>query len=1209
MLRLGIPDYRLPPEVLQTEIDDIAEIGVEIKTGMTAGVDFQVKDLMEKDGYESVFLAVGLHNSMKLGVEGEDAEGIMHGVEFLRSAALKEDIPLGEKVVVIGGGNVAVDVARTARRLGVKKVDMVCLEQREEMPAHSWEIEEAEEEGIDLHCSWGPLRFIIDNNKVTGVELKSCTSVFDAEGKFCPEYDETQRHSLDADNVLVAIGQAGDLEFLKGFVDIGRGINVNEDLSTNVPGVFAGGDATYGPKMAIDAIAAGRKAAWEIDKYLNDGKNTVEPPLIETTDIETADYFKPLDVPEQSRRELTILPASGRQDNFNELEQPFTEEEAKAEAARCLSCGVCARCGVCEIVCEPKAIRYRDTEKLEDYRVGSVVLAPGYECFDPSTIDEYGYTKFADVVSALEFERILSASGPYGGHIQRMSDGTDPKKIAFIQCVGSRDKQHGNPYCSSVCCMYTIKEAVIAKEHSPELDITIYYMDIRAFGKEFDYYYKRAVEEVGIHFVRSRVASIEQEEGAEGKSDQLKLNFTGEDDEISSDLFDMVVLSTGLVPNKDTVEFAKRLGVKLNDYNYCETTTLAPLSTSREGVYACGVFSEPKDIPETIAQASGAAGTAMLYSVPRLEEELSSDESGGEAGVPEKVSPDVMEQPPRIGVAVCNCGINIGKVVKVSEVAEYASTLPDVAIAEDVLYACSQDIQEKIKKMIIENNLNRFVVASCTPRTHEPLFQETLKEVGLNPFLFELVNIREHCSWVHSQEPEKATEKAKDLVRKACARVTMLEPLEMAKLDIVKSALVIGGGPAGMTAALTLGNLGYPVHLLESTDALGGNLRNIHVLPDGSNPQEFLEELKSKVEGNDNITVFKNTSILDISGHIGHFTTKIAIEKEEGGEAGGEREIEDGAIIVATGGVEYQPTEYNFKESDSVILQRDFEERLVSGKISEGSVAMIQCIGSRSEEYGWCSRVCCTEAIKNAKLYKEKVPDGNVIILYKDIRTYGFKEDYYEQASALGVKFIRYDDDAPPRVETGEGGKLNLFVLDRVSGEELQLNVDLCVLSAGIHPNPTNGALSEMLKVPVSRDGFFLEAHMKLRPVDFYTEGIFLCGLAHSPKSLDEALTQAYGAVARANTVLARDHLELGGIVANVEGEKCAVCLTCVRMCPFQVPQINDENVAFIELAKCQGCGICVAECPAKAIQLAHFKDHQIMAETDALLASEEGEK
>jgi heterodisulfide reductase subunit A-like polyferredoxin len=1108
MLRLGIPDYRLPHEVLQAEIDDIEKMGVVIKTGMRAGKDFQIKELFDQ-GYEAVFIAVGLHNSIKLNVDGEDADGVMNGVAFLRDAALESPIKLGEKVIVIGGGNVAVDVARSARRLGAKKVDMVCLETRSEMPAHSWEVEEAEDEGVTIHNSWGPLKFNTDNGKVIGVELKSCTSVFDAEGKFCPEYDESNRTTMDADAVIVAIGQSADLDFLNGYVEVGRGISVDENQSTNVTGVFAGGDVTYGPKMAIDAINSGRMAAWAIDKYLNDGKNSAEPPLIERVDLDTAEYYKPDDIDEAPRKKLALIPSDERVKDFREIEECYSEEDAKAEASRCLSCGICARCGLCEVVCEANAVRYDDSEKIAEYKVGSIVLAPGYECFDPSVIDEYGYSQYRDVVTALEFERILSASGPYAGHIQRLSDGKDPKKIAFIQCVGSRDRNHGNPYCSSVCCMYTIKEAVIAKEHSPELDITVYYMDIRAFGKEFDYYYNRAKDEVGINFVRSRVANIERLEG-EGGSDQLKLNYTGEDDEIKSDIFDMVVLSTGLVPNHDTLEFAKTLDVNLNEHSYCGTELLTPLDTSRKGVYVCGAFSEPKDIPETIAQASGAAGTAMLYTVPRSPEEMtSSDAEGG----PEMLSPDVWApgEPPRIGVIVCNCGINIGKVVRVSDVAEYAKNLPGVVISEDALYSCSQDVQERIKKLILENKLNRFVVASCTPRTHEPLFQETLKEVGLNPYLFELVNIREHCSWVHSNEPEKATDKSMDLVRKAVARVAMLEPLEKAKLEIVKSALVIGAGPAGMTAAAALGDLGYKVHLQERTGELGGNLRALHKLPDGSNPQEYLEGLTSKVTNHENITIYRNTEIRDISGHIGHFTTSFKHTPQ--GSGGPEEElIDDGVIIVATGGMEYQPVEFHHNDSEKVMSMRMFESKLSKNEVNAKSVVMVNCIGSRSKEYGWCSRVCCNMAIKDAMFYKEKVPDGQVYILFKDIRTYGFKEEYYENASAAGIRFIRYDDDNMPKLELTDSGNLKMIVHDFTTGEELELDPDLCVLSAGIHPDKSNGQLSEMLKVPLNTDGFFLEAHMKLRPVDFYTEGVFLCGLAHSPKNLSESLAQAYGA-------------------------------------------------------------------------------------------------
>lgn len=859
------------------------------------------------------------------------------------------------------------------------------------------------------------------------------------------------------------------------------------------------------------------------------------------------------------------------------------------------------KCKRCLDACKAKAVFFEDKVKKLEWNVSSVVLAPGYTTFDAKKISEYGYGIYKDVVTALEFERILSASGPYGGHIQRLSDGKDPKKIAFIQCVGSRDRSNGNPYCSSVCCMYAMKEAVIAKEHSPEVDITIFYMDIRAHGKEFDYYYNNAKTDQGIHFVRSRVAAIDETEPGEDGMVRLKISYDDETEEIGSEDFDMVVLSTGFVPTSESVEMAKRLGLDLNDYDFCSTELLTPLKTSKEGVYVCGAFSEPKDIPETIAQASGAAGIAMQHSVPTMttEEEPAEDLKKAPAS---KAEGDV-----RTGVLVCNCGINIGKVVKVPEVAEYAQKLEGVVVSEEVMYACSQDVQEKIKEMIAEHNLDRLLVASCTPRTHEPLFQETISEAGLNPHMFELVNIREHCSWVHSQEREKATEKAKVLVRKGVTRVSLLEPLEKAKLPIQKSALVIGGGPAGLTAASAMSNLGFHVNLLESTGELGGNLKHIHYLPRGAKPQEFLNKLKSSVEDNQNVDVYLNTDVKDISGHIGHFTTNFTHSQNGGGDAV-KATIDDGVIIVATGGNEYQPTEYHYYDSERVLTQREFEAKVVNNGVSAKTVAMVQCVGSRSKEFGWCSRVCCTEAIKNAIMYKEKMPESNIYIFYRDIRTYGFKEDYFEKASELGIKFIRFEEDTPPVLDLADAGKLKLSFKEIITGEELQLEPDLFVLSTGIHPNPTNKPLSEMLKVPLNRDGFFLEAHMKLRPVDFYTDGIFLCGLAHNPKSLDEAVSQAYGAVARASTVLSKDHLRLGGIVASVEEDKCSVCLTCVRACPFQVPVINDRNVAYIELAKCQGCGICVSECPAKAIQLAHFKDFQILAETDSLLVVEEVE-
>ncbi|MCK4313907.1 CoB--CoM heterodisulfide reductase iron-sulfur subunit A family protein, partial [Candidatus Bathyarchaeota archaeon] len=688
---------------------------------------------------------------------------------------------------------------------------------------------------------------------------------------------------------------------------------------------------------------------------------------------------------------------------------------------------------------------------------------------------EYGYGRYPNVVSSIEFERILSATGPYSGVVLRPSDGKIPKKIAFIQCVGSRDTKTGNTYCSSACCMYGIKEAVIAQEHTPGVGCTIFFMDIRAYGKEFDSYYNRAKEEYKVRFVRSRVSNVQEISG----SRNLLVRHVVEE-EPREEEFNLVVLSVGMKPPKHAGKLADILGIKLNKYDFCSTNKFSPLETSRLGIYVCGAFSGPKDIPESVAQASGAAAKAAS---------IIASERGKLATVkelpPEK---DVSREEPRVGVFVCHCGINIGGTVNVPEVVEYAKTLPDVVYAEHNLYTCSQDTQKRIREKIEEFNLNRVIVASCTPRTHEPLFRETVQEAGLNPYLFEMANIRDQCSWVHMHEPEKATEKAKDLVRSVVAKARLLKPLKKPVVNVVPAGLVIGGGITGMTTALELARQGFEVHLVEKDKEFGGHLRTLHYTLEGDDPKEQLNKITKEVMETDKIHVYLGAEVVDVSGFIGNFKSKVMHNGEE-------KEIEHGIIIVATGAIEYKPTEYLYGLDPSVMTQHELEKKISKGEFRAKKVVMIQCVGARNEERPNCSRICCGQAIKNALKIKEISPETDIYVLYKDVRSYGFKEDYYRKAAEKGVLFINYEDERKPQV-ANENEKLKVKFWEPVIKKEVEIESDLVVLSAATIPNPDNKQLSEMLKVPLTKGGFFLEAHMKLRPVDFATDGIFLCGMA-----------------------------------------------------------------------------------------------------------------
>jgi heterodisulfide reductase subunit A len=850
---------------------------------------------------------------------------------------------------------------------------------------------------------------------------------------------------------------------------------------------------------------------------------------------------------------------------------------------RCIGCGICAE------ECKAKAVDYDQKEKILEIKVGSIIVSPGFDEFNARLKTEYGYGVYKNVVTSIEFERIMSATGPYMGAVLRPSDGDIPEKIAFIQCVGSRDEHCGNEYCSSVCCMYSIKEAVIAKEHGGNIKPSIFFMDMRAFGKEFDEYYNRAQNEYGIRFVRSRAAAVSEDP----KTSNLKIKFV-ENGEPKEEEFNMVVLAVGLRPPADAENLSRIMKFKLTEDGFAQTGVFTPVETSRPGIFVSGAFSAPKDIPMTVAEASGAAAKAGTEIAASRNTLVTKKEYPKET--------NVEGQEPRIGVFVCHCGINIGGVVKVPEVMEYAKTLPNVVYAEQNLYTCSQDTQEKIKEKVKELKLNRVVVASCTPRTHEPLFQNTIREAGLNAYLFEMANIRDQCSWIHMHEPKAATKKAKDLVRMAVAKSRLLEPLENLTLKVNQSALVVGGGVSGMISALELAKQGFKVHLVEKEKELGGNARKLHFLPSGDDPVAFVKQLDKQISSNPNITVYMNAKIKNIDGYVGNFKTTL-----ETGE-----QFEHGAVILAIGGQEYKPEgEYLYGKNKGVMTLLEFKEKLSKGEAKGNEYVFIQCVGSREDQHPNCSRVCCTGTMSAAKKIKEKDPNAKVWVLYRDIRTYGFREKYYKDAANAGVKFIRFEDKEKPKVEE-KGGKLEVSAKDEDTGKYIVLNPDYLVLAAGTRPQPDAGTLAPMCKVPQTKEGFFLEAHMKLRPVDFATEGIYLAGLAHGPKFLDESIAQALAASARAVTVLSKTTLEAEGIVASIDETLCDGCGMCVPTCEYKalevVPNKKEPNKKLVEVnvGLCKGCGACVGTCPAGALTQKGYKDSQIYAMIDAAL---EGDK
>lgn len=843
------------------------------------------------------------------------------------------------------------------------------------------------------------------------------------------------------------------------------------------------------------------------------------------------------------------------------------------------------RCGMCAKVCPAGAINFDDTAREHVLEVGSVVLALGFSRFDPSALDFTGYGRLPNVVTSMEFERLLSPSGPCMGHLERPSDGREPKRIAWLQCVGSRDiNRVGHPYCSSICCMFALKQAVIAKEHAHgDLESAIFYMDMRTHGKGFENYYNRAKDD-GVQFHRARIHSVIPAPADPGN---LQLRYVNEEGKVNFAEFDMVVLSTGLQVYRHTIELAAMLGLELDADNFIKTDSFNPVATSRPGIYVCGAASEPKDIPQSVMEASAAAAEAGRIMAPARWTETS-----------KKVYPaemDIHAQAPRIGVFVCHCGINISSVVDVQAVAAHAKDLPGVVFSQCNLFTCSQDTINQMVSIIKEQGLNRVVVASCSPRTHEPLFQETLRDAGLNMFLFEMANIRDQDSWVHQQEPEKATAKAKDLVAMAVARVRGEGALPYNTVPVTKSALVIGGGVAGMTAALSMAEQNYPVTLIEQSDILGGNGRKVYRNWKGEHFLPVINELAARVTSHPQISVRYNTEISDVTGSVGKFVTTFS----DG------HSFEHGVAVMAVGGQAYQPEgQWQFLHGVNPHVQTllELDKRFMDEDAALKEVkqaVFIHCVGSRIPERPYCSRVCCTHAIDSAVKLKELNPDMDVFMLYRDIRTYGQRERLYQDARAKGILFIRYDLEHLPRV-SDKDGQLVIHAHDPIIDADICVHPDLLVLATAVQPRQQTGSLSKFFKCAVDSQGFLLEAHMKLRPVDFATEGVFLAGLCHYPKPIEEAIAQAKAAAARAAIILAHDAVPAESVTAVVTGAKCTGCGLCVTVCAYNAVSLDENGISMVNTSMCKGCGACVAGCRSDAVTLKNIGNEQIMAAVDA---------
>ena len=849
------------------------------------------------------------------------------------------------------------------------------------------------------------------------------------------------------------------------------------------------------------------------------------------------------------------------------------------------------KCKICMGVCQNGAIDLNQQEEMVDVEVGAIILAPGFEVFDPSLRNDYGYGVMENVVTSLDFERILCSTGPYDGEIRRPSDQKHPHKIAWIQCVGSRQVlEGGNSYCSGVCCAYTQKQVILAKDHEADLEAKIFHNDIRAFGKDFERFYQRAENLPGVEFIRSYV-SIGKEDP---ETKNVTIRYATAEEGVKEEEFELVVLSVGLNPPENAAELADKFGIELNAHGFCKSNPLNPIETTRPGIFVSGAFQGPIDIPESVMGASGADALCS-----QLLRRRRGDLARQRVYPPER---DVSGEEPRVGVFVCHCGANIGRVVDVPSVVEYANTLENVVHAQESLFACSTDNARQIADTIREKGLNRVVVAACTPRTHEPLFRDTCREGGINQYFYEMANIREHCSWVHSKEKDRATQKAKEIVRMSVARSANLEPLQEFELPVNKKALVVGGGVAGMTTALSMANQGFSVQLLEKEKELGGIARRIHYTLEGANVQPYLNDLIRKVYQHPLIQVSHEATITDVSGYVGNFVTRVISE-------GRKKEIRHGVAVLATGADEYKPTEYFYGENENVLTQLALEEKIVNkdeAVVNAENLVMIQCVGCRNEDRNYCSRICCTHAIKNALKLKELNPQMDVYILFRDMRTYGFRENYYREASDKGVRFIRWEPNNEPVVEQiKEGGKsiLRVSVPDPILGQRLELDADILTLSAAVIPSEGSLEAARLFKVAMNPDGFFQEAHVKLRPVDFAADGVFLCGMAHYPKHITETVSQAYGAAGRAITVLTKDSVIASGAVCEVKESACESCGACISVCNYGAIEFHDTpkgKKARVNPVLCKGDGLCNSRCPTGAIYLKHFTDDEIFCQIKA---------
>ena len=839
----------------------------------------------------------------------------------------------------------------------------------------------------------------------------------------------------------------------------------------------------------------------------------------------------------------------------------------------------CTRCGECVSKCPTQAINLEQKESTRQLQVGAIIVSTGFEEFDPRLATQYGYRRYPNVITGIELERILSPGGPSEGELVRSSDGRAPASIAFLQCIGSRDSRRD--YCSSACCMFAVKEATLIKKAWPQTDVHIFFMDLRAFGKGYHRYYERARDEFGVNFTRCRVPVVKEDP----QTHNLMLTVASEDGALVRRQFEMVVLSVGQAPAPQFREFCQVLGVETGRWGFCQTQPFSTVETSREGIYVCGSAAGPKDIADTIVEAGAAAGGASKWLSSPAARKTEKKETEEQVG----------EEEPRTAVFLCGCGGEIGLALDLEQVADNIGKLPGVTYVEQIPYLCYAETLETIKKRVKEHKVNRLLLGACA-YINKPVLDKIVAQTGIDPELIKVVNLREDITWVHRDQPDKALAKAKSLLAMALEDVRQQDYPPASLTSVTPSALVIGGGIAGMMTALSVAQHEIEVHLVERSPELGGNLKGIFSTLESGDTQALLRDTIEQVSSNSHIHLHLESEVTAVGGYAGNFSVSIK-EKDESLNT-----LEVGAIIVATGGDEYHTTEYQYGQNSKVITQHELEKTLSAGELDPGglsSVVMIQCVGSREKDRTYCSRVCCSQAVKNALKLKEANPEVEVNVLYRDMMSYGFKEEYYTRAREKGVRFIRYEPDRKPEVKANKE-QLTVELVEPVVGGTLVLEPDLVVLSTGVTPGE-NRALADILTVPLDEDGFFQEAEEKFRPVDFLREGIYVCGLAHSPRGVEETIAQARAAARGAVSLLTSKQLEAGRIISETVQRQCRKCEMCIAVCPYDARARDEEtNEIVVREALCQGCGACVVACPSGAAKIRGFRDRQVFSLIDA---------